>query len=50
MTSRLLFVVFAAAIALTAARCGKDVVLGVAPGADAAADAGFDGGVDAGGG
>ncbi|HEY5449381.1 MAG TPA: hypothetical protein VIQ54_11545 [Polyangia bacterium] len=42
MTSRLWFVVVAIAIALAATRCGKDVVLGVAPGSDAAADAGID--------
>lgn len=42
MTSRLWLVVVAIAIAIAATRCSKDVVLGVAPGSDAAADAGID--------
>ena len=50
MTSRFWFVVVAIAIALAATRCSKDVVLGVAPGSDAAADAGIDAASDSQGG
>ena len=42
MTARFWLVVVAVAIAIAAARCSKDVVLGVAPGSDAAADGGID--------
>jgi len=41
-------VFFAIAVALAGAGCNKDVVLGVAPGADAVADAGFDATTDQG--